>query len=478
MKQLGGLDNLMMEGELPNIPMHMSALMIYDTGGKRGATRMSRAYRENFETLASTHFPILFCKVDELVLDMDKAYWVTDPDFDLDNHLGRMPLPGRKDWPALYRAFSEFHARPLDHSRPQWETLLVEGLNHVEGVPSGASALFLKIHHAVMDGKSALRLISALHSRSADPDAPLIAASMPVAEKPESDFTAPTWFEKYSRAWWHSIERPAELALSLARLLPEKLLSVTAQEKSGNDKKPSPELPQLRFNHPLEADRVVGHVRLSMRTLRRLQKKHAVSINDIALCVVAGGLRYYLDELGELPENDAEAMMPIDIRRPGKDGSTGNHVAMAKVSLHTSIARAGDRLQAIHEAAQEKKKQTKSDKGKSHLGLEIIDEIHPALILWLGGWLVNSGKIDQLPTTVNTVVTNVPGISGHAWMAGAKLIDYLGFGPLGPNLGLFHTVSSAESHVNISFLSTPEFLGDGNDYRRALEKSWRQLRRL
>ena len=66
----------------------------------------------------------------------------------------------------------------------------------------------------------------------------------------------------------------------------------------------------------------------------------------------------------------------------------------------------------------------------------------------------------------------------EAYIADAKLIDYLGFGPLAPNMGLFHTVSSTQDHVNISFLSTAEFLQDGDDYRTSLEASWERVSAL
>jgi hypothetical protein len=222
----------------------------------------------------------------------------------------------------------------------------------------------------------------------------------------------------------------------------------------------------------------VGHVRLSMRTLRRLEAKYSVSINDIALCVVAGGIRHYLDGLGELPADEAQGMMPVDIRRAGEDGTIGNHVTMAKVPLHTNLRGAKERLLAINAVTRQKKSEARGGKGSSKLALELVEDIHPALVLWLGNWLVRSGHIDRLPQPTNTVVTNVPGMAGRAWLGGAELVDYLGFGPLGPNLGLFHTVSSTAKHVNISFLSTPEFLDDGEAYRLALEKSWRQVRRL
>ena len=61
--------------------------------------------------------------------------------------------------------------------------MVVEGLDHLEGIPRGSTALFVKIHHAVMDGKSALRLVSGLHSLDPEPGSSTIGDSMP-DEKP------------------------------------------------------------------------------------------------------------------------------------------------------------------------------------------------------------------------------------------------------------------------------------------------------
>lgn len=471
MQQLGGIDNLMIAGELPCIPMHMSAVMIYQTGGKRGATRLFKTFSQRFDRIVDEHFPILRCRVDELLLDMDKAYWVEDDNFSLTYHLSRVALPSGNDWDALHRLFGQFHAQPLDRSKPLWQAMLVEGLDKLEGIPRGSTALFLKIHHSVMDGKSALRLITSVHSLDPGADAPAIADSMP-AEKPlDKDFQAPTWWQKYGIAWWHSIERPVDLAGTVLKLLP-KLLQRDAAGRTG---KAAP-VPRVRFNNPVAADRVSGHIRLEMKQLEQLKKKHRCSINDIALCVVAGALRQYLLELDELPEHSLQTLMPIDVRREDKDGNIGNHVSVAKICLHTNIDDDEERLRAIHQDSSSKKKQSK--KGDSHAMLKLVDEIHPAIILWLGQWLVSSGRIEELPQTVNTVVTNVPGLSSTAYLAEAKLIDYLGFGPLAPNMGLFHTVSSTADHVNISFLSTAEFVGDGNAYGKSLSRSWAALARL
>jgi hypothetical protein len=76
-------------------------------------------------------------------------------------------------------------------------------------------------------------------------------------------------------------------------------------------------VPQIRFNHPLSADRVVGHVRLELQQLKKLEKKYHCTINDIALCVVAGGAREFLNGHNELPAENLVTLMPIDVRRAG-----------------------------------------------------------------------------------------------------------------------------------------------------------------
>jgi WS/DGAT/MGAT family acyltransferase len=380
-------------------------------------------------------------------------------------------LPKPQNWQELHRLIGQFHAQPLDRAKPLWQVLLVEGLDALEDIPHGSTAIFFKIHHAVMDGKSALRLASSIHSLDPEPGSPVLAETMPFEKPVDKEFRAPSWWTKYGRAWWHSIERPVDLAGTLLQLLPEVL-----QSDRSNSKTESHSVPQLRFNHPLAADRVTGHVPMSMKELRRLEKKYHCTINDIALCVIGGGLRRHLLDQNELPEESLQTLMPVDIRREDRDGHAGNQVSVTRLSLYTAVSDPKERLQSISGDSSHTK--TRIRKGNPHALLRLVDDIHPAIILWLGQWLVSSGYIDKLPQIVNTVVTNVPGMRTEVYLAGAKLIDYLGFGPLAPNIGLFHTVSSTPDHVNISFLSTEEFMGDGSAYRTALAQSYAEVSRL
>lgn len=471
MHQLSGLDNLMIQGELPNLPMHMSAVMIYRTKGKEGTDRFFDTFRERFGGVVEEHFPILHCRLENIPLQLDRAYWVEDRHFSPTYHVNRVALPKPQDWQTLYQLFGQFHAQPLNQARPLWEVLCVEGLDHLEGIPRGSAALFMKIHHAVMDGKSAQRLMSSLHNLSPEPGAALVAEAMPDENPMDTDFQAPSWLARYGRAWWHNIERPVDLAVTLAKLVPQLM------QGNGTDKaEEATPTPHVRFNHPVAPDRIVGHVRMSLALLRKLEKQQGCTINDIALCVIAGALRHYLLQKGELPEYNLKALMPIDVRREGKDGSIGNQVSVAKIPLYTLYDDPRQRLEAIHVDTRQGKKRTR--KANSHAMLRLADDVHPALILWLGRWLVSSGHIDELPQAVNTVVTNVPGSPQKTYIGKAQLIDYLGFGPLAPNMGLFHTVSSTTDHVNISFLSTAELVDDGSEYRESIARSWEEVSSL
>ena len=61
---------------------------------------------------------------------------------------------------------ARLHARPLDLSRPLWELSIIDGLDAVEGVPKGAFGYVLKVHHAAVDGKSGVEMITAIHTQS------------------------------------------------------------------------------------------------------------------------------------------------------------------------------------------------------------------------------------------------------------------------------------------------------------------------
>lgn len=88
--------------------------------------------------------------------------WVVDKDFDFDYHVRRSALASPGDERELGILVSRLHSNHLDLTRPPWE------LHVIEGLEDGRFALYLKIHHALVDGYSAMRMLS--RSMSTDPE--------------------------------------------------------------------------------------------------------------------------------------------------------------------------------------------------------------------------------------------------------------------------------------------------------------------
>ncbi len=79
--------------------------------------------------------------------------WAVDENIDLEYHVRHAALP----WPGGERELGELVGRlqstPLDLTRPPWECTIIEGLS------DNRFALFVKMHHSLIDGISGMRLM-------------------------------------------------------------------------------------------------------------------------------------------------------------------------------------------------------------------------------------------------------------------------------------------------------------------------------
>ena len=92
--------------------------------------------------------------------------------------------------------------------------------------------------------------------------------------------------------------------------------------------------------------------------LKTIGAKHGATVNDVSLAIIGGGLRAFLDELGELPEKPLVAFLPVNIR-PKDDVGGGNAVGTILVTMGTDIADPVERLKAITASTKASKAQLK-----------------------------------------------------------------------------------------------------------------------
>ncbi len=93
-------------------------------------------------------------KVDE-GLGVAPPRWVIDPEFDIDQHVRLIKLPGKADLDDLLKLTAQVFQDPFDVHRPLWQFVVVEGASEAPAIPGG---VIMKMHHSVSDGIGAVRL--------------------------------------------------------------------------------------------------------------------------------------------------------------------------------------------------------------------------------------------------------------------------------------------------------------------------------
>src|SRR3712207_158411 len=149
MKQLTGLDATFLHMETGAQFGHVSGLSIFERPDTPGYDPYV-AWRSQLEQRLHLMEP-LRRRLVEIPLGLDHPYWIDDPDFDLDFHVrhAAVPPPGRDD--QLAAVVARIVGRPLDRTRPLWLSYVIEGLS------DDRFAVLTVVHHATVDGASAVR---------------------------------------------------------------------------------------------------------------------------------------------------------------------------------------------------------------------------------------------------------------------------------------------------------------------------------
>ncbi|MBD8504873.1 wax ester/triacylglycerol synthase family O-acyltransferase [Hoyosella sp. G463] len=322
--------------------------------------------------------------------------WAVDTEIDLDYHvrLGALPRPGRIR--ELLEMTSMWHSTLLDRHRPLWEMHIVEGLE------DGRVAVYTKIHHALVDGVSALRLLQ--DSLSSDPDERQLPA--PFAPRP------PTGHANYSAPSMPLLRSALGLGGDVAGMLPATArLGWRVARKRGM---PLPmTAPRTIFNVPIGGARRFAAQSWSIDRIRSVREALGCTINDVVLGMCGGALRRYLIEQDALPDAPLIALVPVSLHSLTGTRS-GNAVTAVLASLGTDHADPLDRMAAITLSIGKAKEMM--------AGLTPTQAIAVAAS-FLSPFVASSvsGFSQHAWPTFNVVISNVPGPRAPLYLNGARL---------------------------------------------------------
>ena len=460
MKPLSGVDNLFLQLEHGKQHMHVAGLGIYDQStAPGGALRFKQIL--DFFSQRLRQFSTFRRRLIVPPFNIDRPYWIEDGEIDVEYHVRHIALPAPGDWRQLMIQVARIHSRPLDRSKPLWEAYVIEGLNNIPGVAPNSFALYVKCHHAAVDGEAGARLLQAIHSLSSALDEAVADDDLLIADR------EPTTLELCSRALASRSGQLLETGRLIAGLGGKAVRAGLSLTTSGKLLEVGEQL--LAKRSALPGITGAGKAGLGRKPLTRFDHKlsphRVVDATGIALATCGGAVRRYLAEKSELPEKSLRALMPISTRSAKHGATKGNQLAMAPVPLRSDIADPLARLLAVRRGAH-------TSKGASSL----LGHDLPARLIQVTPLLAAEAFVTHvLVPLCNTTVSNVRGPETQLYMAGARLQVYLPVSIAFDGIGLNMTGFSYNGMLRVCFVACRDMLPDPGFFSECLAGSFSEI---
>jgi WS/DGAT/MGAT family acyltransferase len=464
LKQLSGLDSMFLYAESDRAPLEVSSLQIYDPSthpdGRVKFTEILATFAERID-----RSKVFRRKLLPVPLALDYPYWVEDEDFDLEYHVRHIALPKPGGWRQLMDLAARLQAQQLDLARPLWVVYIIEGLNEIPGARPGCFGMFMKMHHATIDGVSGQEIQAAIHDFE-----PVPADASRYEPSPGRAQRAPGTARLLLRSPLSNISKAVRLGGSLAAAAPGLVRAGLASR--GSERTP---VPKTVFNRGrVSPSRVVdGHL-YDLAEAKAVSKALDGTINDVVLAVVGGALRRYLAAREELPAETLVAACPMDVRGGDDSGREVDNLVSAMLTpLHTEIADPAERVRAVHQGTEEAKATMEriGPRRMAEIPINLPSPVARGLFPLLLELTVRTGTVP-----FNTMVTNVAGIQKPVYLAGARMVAMLGMGPVVHQAGVFHAVFSYNGVISVMFTACRQMLPDPEFYAECIDASWRELR--
>lgn len=458
MARLSIMDAAFLQMESPQTPAHVGGLQIFEPPKGREKDFLQDLIAE-FEKGGKVEEPFnQRLKVPTFKLLDPLPSWETDPEFDLNYHVrfAGLPRPGNND--QLFTLVERLHSRQLDRTRPLWELYCIEGL---EG---GRVAIYTKIHHALVDGVSGMKLMAA--SLSTDPDAKSGKAPWQVDTRRKHDpDVAPPPAASAVAGLRNMLETQLGTLPEIGKNF-QSMIKQLAGQQEGDLAIPFT-APATPFNTDVGQHRRFAVETLSVPEVKALGAVFGATVNDVVLAICSGALRSYLKQHSQLPSRPLITICPVSIRP--KDGEAGgNQISFIAVDLATHVPDPVERLRAIKASAQAAKDQMAdmSPEGKKNFAI---------LMNSMNAMIGNSNLLKALPPPANLVISNVPGPPVPFYLYGAKLVGMYPVSVLTHGQALNITITSTEDRLAFGLIADRAAVPDLRWMASLIRSSYEEL---
>jgi diacylglycerol O-acyltransferase / wax synthase len=322
--------------------------------------------------------------------------WTEDPCFAIERHVvGR----GDVDDAGLLVLIAARMSEPLDRERPLWAMDVV-------ALPGARTAIVWRIHHAIADGMSAMRMARELLLEPSDEPPPDARARASPARPPK------------------------------ARRMP-----ATVWRQLGRRGARSP------LDRPAGPRREVAFVDAGLAEVRRIGHAAPVraTVNDVALAAVAGGLRAWLRRLGA-PEAALRVKVPVSLHAAG-EADVANRDSFMIVDLPLAERDPLGRLCAVARATRQCKEH--GDPQTLDAFFHDLTHLSSSLERFAQHWAMS-------PRVFTLNVSNVPGPPGPQSVLGSPLLELHSLAEIAHHHALRVAVVSAGGRISFGLCADPD----------------------
>jgi len=344
----------------------------------------------------------------------DAPVWTQDPELDPAAHIVSAGA-AEMDPNGLREAVGGLFAQRLDRSRPLWRI-------DVLPLDQGGCALVWRIHHALADGTTAVRLARAVLFDEGD-----LTGKAP-GRSPAA----------------HAAEDDARRRHHLAGLL---------HREFARSRSRSP------FDARIGTRREVEFARIPLGPLHDGAKRLAsATLNDAVLACVAGGLRRWIEQHhGKL--DDLRVKVPVSLHQQGD--AVGNRDSYFSLCLPVSQSSSLERLRQIHAESVERK--------EAHDAKE-IDDLTRELARVAPRMEHLAKRLESSPRRFALNVSNVPGPPERMTILGKRVASVHSFAEIGERHALRIAALSYAGDLYLGLCADPEVVHDLGDLARAIEE--------
>jgi diacylglycerol O-acyltransferase / wax synthase len=453
-KRLNGMDAMLLYSETPNLHTHTLKVAIIDAANFDGEFNYE-TFRHHLRRRLHLLDPLLYRLVD-IPWRLHHPMWLENCEVDLNYHLRRVRVPAPGGRRELDQVIGEVASTPLDRTRPLWEFYFAEGL------AGDRFALIGKIHHALADGVASVNLLA----RAMDlKDAP--------ADERDNDAAcaAPTTGDLLRAAGRDHVRQLAELP----GLVRDATVGFTRVRRRSKERGEHPDLadafdaPPTFLNHVVSPQRRFATAALRLPEVKATAKALGITINDLVLATVAGGLRKLL--LAYDGQADRPIIASVPTATDKSDRITGNEISGLSISLPVHVADPAVRARLVALATQIAKENHEilGPRLYGQLMGYLPTALAPAAFRWLS-------QRDAPNKMMNVAVSSVVGPRERGHFGGAPVSEIYSTGVLSPGAPVNITVWSYVDQLGVAVLTDDQTFNDPHEATDALVDAFGELR--